>query len=554
MPSASVPPPVEALNRERIIDPDFWLGTVCWTVVGFSVAQILLFSFGRDQSIYAVVADGMLRGQMPYRDVWDFKPPGIFFVYALAAKLFGKTMLGPRLLEAVGLVLVVFAFRRLGKIFFGIRRVGLIGGALAALIHAQLEFWHTGQPETFGGYLTVAALLLAVGEFKRSRRWLVWSGVGVLFGLAFLLKPPLGGGAIVCAAYFARSEFNQTGKRLSTLLPFIVVGGASVLPIALCGAWFYVRGAWPALYWTLFEFTPGYTRLGWSERGAAEMFYWGLEELFFRFSAVAAFGFIAALVIRPMHSRERQGLFLLLGVISIHLAGIAMQGKFFQYHYAATLPLLAFLAGLGLYKLWRRSLMAGASGVVAYFAFILVAGSMRIAVRDLGSFWERSLLRTSYLLRISTIHSRELLDRRLYRVADYNLNANRQVALEVARLAPADQPVFVWGFEPGIYWLADRVPASRFVYDVPQRVQWERARARRDLLADLERQPPAAIVVQHGDRFTWVTGDRYDSAEALDTFPELARVLADQFERKRRIEDFDVYVRKPQTVGASHSD
>ena len=36
-----------------------------------------------------------------------------------------------------------------------------------------------------------------------------------------------------------------------------------------------------------------------------------------------------------------------------------MQGKFFAYHYSATLPLVAFLAGLGLYKLWRRCLMGG---------------------------------------------------------------------------------------------------------------------------------------------------------------------------------------------------
>ena len=52
----------------------------------------------------------------------------------------------------------------------------------------------------------------------------------------------------------------------------------------------------------------------------------------------------------------------MLGVIAMQLAGVAMQGKFFPYHYAASLQLIGFLAGLGLYKLWRRCLAGGFGG------------------------------------------------------------------------------------------------------------------------------------------------------------------------------------------------
>ena len=538
------------MPNERNIDPDAWLSGICWTVIVLSAAQVLLFSFGRDQSIYAAVADGIVRGQMPYRDVWDFKPPGIFLIYALAQAVFGKTMLAPRLLEVIGLVATIFAFRRLALIFFGHRRIGLIGGAVAALIHAQLEFWHTGQPETFGGMLTVAALLLTVSTFERRFRYLQWIGVGVLFGAAFLLKPPLGGGAIVCAVYLARAEVQRGGRVLRGLIPFSTVGFASFIPILLCAAWFYARGAWPALSWTLFEFTPGYTQLGWTGRGAAEMFYWGLEEAFFRFSALAAFGCIAAIVIRPTHTREREGIFLILGVVSVHIAGIAMQGKFFQYHYAATLPLIAFIGGLGLYKLWRRCLAGGAGGVLAFAAFVVVATSMRIAVRDLGSFWDRAILRTSYLVGLSNLHSRELLDRELYKVADYNLDANRAAATEIRQRVPEGAPIYVWGFEPGLYWLSERRASSRYIYDVAQRVRWDRDRARKELMNDLNSDPPQLVVVQHGDRFSWVTGDKFDSAEAIATFPELESFIRDGYEKTHSVEDFDLYerVEKPSAT------
>ena len=549
MPSASVPPPAEAIQPERVVDPDGWLVAVSWVVVVLSAAQILLLSFGRDQSIYATVADGILRGQMPYRDLWDFKPPGIFLIYALAQALFGKTMLAVRLLEVAGLVGMIFGFMRLSERFFGVRRVGVIGGAVAALIHAQLEFWHTAQPETFGGFLTVWALVLTACSGKRSRRLWRWLAIGALFGAAFLLKPPLGGGALACAAYLARAEWSREAKWSSAMLPVAVIGVGSLLPIVACGLWFVSKGAWSELSWTLFEFTPGYTLLGWSNKSAPEMFYWGLEELFFRFSALAALGFIASIVIHPMHEDERRGVFLVLGVMAIHLAGIAMQGKFFQYHYAASLPLLALLGGLGLYKLWRRTLAAGASGVLAFVAFVVVAGSMRTAVRDLGSFWDRALLRTGYLLRTGPITSRELLDKELYRVADYDLDSNRRVALEVQRRTAPGSKIFVWGFEPGIYWLSDRPSSTRYVYDVPQRVSWGRERAQRELMADLAKSPPALVVVQRGDRFSWVTGDNYDSAEALPHFLELAALIEADFQLATSVDDFDVYERRVPTDG-----
>ena len=52
-------------------DPDVWLARAAWAIVTLSLLQILLFGFGRDQGIYAVVGDSMLSGKMPYRDAWE---------------------------------------------------------------------------------------------------------------------------------------------------------------------------------------------------------------------------------------------------------------------------------------------------------------------------------------------------------------------------------------------------------------------------------------------------------------------------------------------------
>jgi len=544
MPTESVRPPAEVVPRLAVRDPDQWLAFVCWLVIGFSALSILLYSFGRDQGIYAVVADAMLQGKMPYQDAWDFKPPGIFLTYALAQALFGKSMLAIRLLEVIGLLATVFGLQRLGQVFFDKPRAGLVAAAVAALVHAELEFWHTAQPETFGGYLTVAALVVVTLEPAQKRRWLVPLAAGALFGLCALFKPPLGGGILVCGAYVLTREQMRAASlpRLVRCAALLALGFA--LPIALVLTWLAVGGAWPAFYWTFHDFVPGYTKLNWSDAHAPSMLYHALIEAFVKFSALSAFGVVAAIAISPIHAREREGIFLVLGVVAIHLTGITMQGKFFPYHYGATLLLIAIIAGLGLYKLFRRCLELGPGSVLALASFVVVAVSMRDAARDLPQgFWERSGMRLSFLLRQGELRSRADLDRELSYVADYNLDADRQVALEIRSRTGSDDSVYIWGFEPSIYFLAERPLASRFTYNVPQRTEWQRAYSRRELLRELSLNRPRLIVVERRDVFQSVTGSPLDSKDELPNFPELKRLMDSQFRKVKEIEDFEIYER-----------
>ena len=155
-------------------------------------------------------------------------------------------------------------------------------------------------------------------------------------------------------------------------------------------------------------------------------------------------------------------------------------------------------------------------------------------------------MRFRYLFRMEPYERREALDERLGYVADYSLSADRAVARELRSRTRSGAPIFVWGFEPVIYWLADRPPASRFIYNVPQRTSWERERARYELLVDLHTRPPAAIVVQRNDVFGAVTGNDLDSHRELPNFPELQAIVDGRYDPVATIEDFDIYLRRPQ--------
>lgn len=527
------------------------LAATCVLGMIFLLAMIATYGYGRDQGIYAMVGREVLGGKMPYRDAWDFKPPGIFVVYAMTRAALGGGQWAIRAVEILGIVATTAAMTRLGERWFGDRRVGILAGFITALVHAQLDFWHTAQPESFGGMLTIFALLpirLPDEPQHRDRdtaRGLVLSGA--LFGLAGLLKPPLAGGGAVVAAVLGvnvllttRGEpFAKRARRALRPAFFITLGGA--LPFVLTGLWFVAKGAHRDLYQVLFVFTPYYTKLGWVGETVPGMTYWGFTEWLQKYCSVTTVGLLLALGY-PRATRERAGFSLLCWIIALHIVGVAMQGKFFPYHYGATWPLTAMIAALGFMRVWDRLASRGPLGVSLFFTGFVFVCFFRTATKDTErSFLQRCQERVALF---STRFRDQAAIDALASVADVNAAANREVAAYLRDHVRADRTVFVWGFEPVIYDLSDRAPASRYLYDVPQRVAWAKEKERETLVRDLDAARPAAIVVERRDVFPMVTGDVIDSADTLKDFPALRDRIESRFDHATTIEDFEVYLER----------
>src|SRR5712692_5269157 len=98
-PSAvSLPQPVA--NRSRL-----------WLILSLLLAALralpnLSYPIGRDQATYCVVARGLLHGAKLYRDLWDMKPPGIFWIYVPIVKLFGPVMWSVGLMDILWLLVI----------------------------------------------------------------------------------------------------------------------------------------------------------------------------------------------------------------------------------------------------------------------------------------------------------------------------------------------------------------------------------------------------------------------------------------------------------------
>lgn len=525
------------------------------TAIAYLLLILLTFRYGRDQGIYAVVGDVVLSGGAPYRDAWDFKPPFIFFIYAGARGLFGPGMISIRLVEALGLVSLVIAFAVLSRRFVGNWRAGLVGAALAIFVHVKLEFWHTAQPESFGGIVVAWAIVCATdvaqGTSREShfRRYGAWFGAGALYTIAALLKPPLGGGFVVSLGFVLAQQRctlapSERPKGLLAVCAAFGLGAVVVLGAML--SFFALKGSLGELYETFFVFTPQYTGLGFEPSKLPSLLAHAVEQGITRFSFLLPLGlaFLAGLTSRG--DRAVSGVLHVLGVVAVQLLGVAMQAKFFDYHYGASLPLLALLAGWGLWKLWER-VFTDPFRVAATLLLVglVVHYTPKQTSPAEASTGAKLYARTQLLLGRSSPAALDWLHSK----GDVSFGSNVEMARWLRDNTDDDGTVFIWGFEPMVYDLAERRFASRYIYNVPQRLDWPGSNAARaELMSDLQRTQPEVVLVTRGDVFPHVTGDGRDSFAALGEFDELGRFLDLGYSFEGNIGDFMIYTRRSRAI------
>lgn len=540
-------------------EPGDWvLPTLSGLVVAASALLLLTYSYGRDQAGFAVIGRTILSGGMPYRDAWDLKPPGTPLVYALALALFGKGQLGIRLLESAGLLAMVAAMTRVTRSFWGDSRIGLVAGALALLLHVQLDFWNTAQGESFGGVLIVAALAAAPGV--RGGRLLepdrvrlsAWALQGSLWGVCALLKPTMSAGVVVVLGASTWAAFSTALARGSVLeaarealrkalRPCAVSLAGFLIPLAACAAWLASGKVLGEFLEILFVFNPHYTALAWQGQGLGPLVVRTFTEWVQGYSLLLPL----AIVILPLWGRasDVRGIAIVGALLATQLAGVAAQGKLFPYHFGAVWPLTALLAGLGLVRAWEAASRRGLPSRLLVLAVAVGAGWLKSATRSLPEpFLDRTARRVALVA--GGFRDQAAIDS-LASAGDVNMAANREVARFLAERTAPGRTVLVYGFEPVIYLLSDRAPASRYFYDMAQRVSWGRERSRAALLDDLSRTPAQAIVVVHRDVLPWVTGNDEDSAGSLRSFAGLRLLLESRYRLAAQIEDLDVYLENP---------
>ncbi|RIK99156.1 MAG: hypothetical protein DCC71_20525 [Proteobacteria bacterium] len=486
-----------------------WLGWLGVALLALALrAPVADLPFERDEGEYAYVAQRWLAGDVPYRDAFDQKPPGVFAFYAAAFALGGESPAAVRWAAQLWMLGGLAAVAAIGA------RLASPGAGVAAAIAGVVL---TSDPSWLGNAINteqlattpLAAGALAALAVRTSQRAALSFAVGALGATALLMKPV----TLPVVAFEIATALALAQRRAPHFAAALLGGLALVVPTAL---WFAAHGAWhellDAVVWNNLAYA-GETRL------ADYPLYFALQ---FRPSLAPLAPLYAAVLAAPLALRggalARGALLWILGWLAASLLAVAAGGYFRQHYFALAMPPLALCAGVGLAAL-ARLLPIRARGIAAPLA------ALAIAAWSVAAGW--------------WYYGPAPAAAKLHRIYGSNPfpEAPALGAWLAQRSAPDDR-IFVYGSEPQLLFYAGRRSASRYIFVYPLTMPLPAAAARqRETLAELDAAPPR-----------WVVGVfvRTSLLEQPGTPPALARGLRERIER-----DYEVAAVVPFTAERS---
>ena len=212
----------------------------------------------------------VVKGQVPYRDFQEFKPPVVIFVNALGVQLFGIEDLGYRKLLAL-LSLAGFLALTVALLSRRIHRLLVVGALMLMIHHFYDDVLHNGvinEAETpaLDFFMLGTGVLLTRTEWERTQQVLG----GVLLALSPLSKEPMVfavGAAWLSLLLLHQIEAGRKGAGLRFAL--FTISGA----LAVAAIWLVYMLATRSLSWYILElrlsiaYAQNYAyQLGWASR------------------------------------------------------------------------------------------------------------------------------------------------------------------------------------------------------------------------------------------------------------------------------------------------
>jgi hypothetical protein len=286
-----------------------------------------------DEQIYSLIGWRMTHGDLPFVEVWDRKPFGLFAIFALAHGLLGPEPLAYQIVAAiaafVGGLLVYALARQLVDRFSA-----TIAGALYLMLMDAYGSY-SGQSEIFHVPMMLAMLWLVRDrerpDFARRATLAMLIG-GVALQIKYTVLPQ----CLFFGAYALYGEWRSgasAGRLAKRAAVFALMG---VLPTALVALLYLALGHfdqfWFANFVSFFERTPAP-----SGRLRPDL-YVALTPL----ALLIGLGLYAALRVNPPRDWRPYGLFA--GWALAVFATIMLPATVYLYYYAALVPAAVLMA------------------------------------------------------------------------------------------------------------------------------------------------------------------------------------------------------------------
>ncbi len=477
-----------------------------------------------DEAVYSAIGRGLLDGQLPYRDLFDNKPPLLYGWFALSFLLFGDEPWAPRLLAAIALSGSSALVHAQARLLFS--RRAAYGASLAfAAASALAVLTANASSEIFMLLPMTGSLVAATVAVRRGRgRWLLIAGL--LGGLALMTKPVALWNGLALGVFVIAWGWRSYEGLWPRLRPAVLLATGAAAASALVVLPALLTGTFDELVDAIVVFPIQYR----GEISDGERLARFAAGAFVRFplygGALALASVWGALLL--LHRREWPRDHLLLIWAAGSAAGVASPGFFFPHYFVQLFPAMALLTVVALGS--RHAIPRPAFRPAANIALVAAWGvTIATAVALNGPAYTTTTRAEQHI-------ARGLLGPRVLRE-----NASEDVAAFLSARMQPDDAIYVHGPETAIYIYADRQPIVRYFYSTPIRVRRDRG-VFAEIVAGLRAQRPAWIV----DTFVPASDQALDLSYIADGSidlhpPQFQALLDDQYEFVAHVVFADIY-------------
>ncbi len=498
---------------------------------------------GIDQSLWASAVKGMSRHQLLYRDVWEQRPPGIYFTYLAAFRLLGWTPAAIAWLDvsaACATTLLLLAI--VGKLS------GWTAGAVTAALYATLTmpawlyrhdgFLERSVCETF--IVVCVALAAWCGVSLRDRPSSVLAaGLGFFAGAAVVFKPNAGlylPALLLWVVLYRRDPAPVT--RFSQTRPLAIAVVTAIIPSVFTILWLWRLDLLHDARIAVVDFNRFYVAQGFTFQGLAIGFSKAVW-LRMKTDPLWLAGGVGAAVVLWDLARKRSiaalpGLAVLWGgaaALVIIVNGARLFNSYFIQAFAPLAILTVWLLG-----------EATRGHFIRRGVCVATAGLMLLVL------WERHYPAKVYdWARADLDVMRGRIDRATYldrfggyaNDRGYSARANDELARYVRDHTTPDDRIFLFGINgAGVYFLSDRLTAHRFLrvnFFVPSEFP-DPAFTLDAVIADLAARRPRYLIFEQ----LHSSSEMGRQVDSLQSRQDIKRLL-EPYRLEVTIEDFSVY-------------
>jgi len=457
-----------------------------------------------DEGTYADIGRALLHGAALYRQVWDNKPPGVYWLAAGVVALVGPGAPAFPIAAAVVTATIAAGVWVLGRRCGGLTTAGLASLLVIVLLSVPDFEGNLFNAEIVGAALVVVAVV--VGSAPHGRRWRPCAA-GALVGAAFLVKGVFVLDVAAVAAvpvWRARAE-GRSWRAAGPAVAAVGAGAAGV--VGLAAAWLAAHGSLGGLLDVVTTQDVSYVQLTSGPAGSVVLSPSASSRELFTLLAVIRVAVPLTAAGVAAWRRSGAGHFwgpLLAWWLGCDLAGTMVSARGFSHYALQVAAPMALTIAVVAGALWRRR---GRGRIAAVLAVAAAAPALQLVLFLPGAqvAWaqghpapalERGSFRAGQVGRYYRLGYGRLLGTvtptRFDAFFPTDLARQEAVVAAFRRYSRPGEPVFVWGTVHWSYALADRSPAGRYV-TLNSAYLLDPGSERR-LVGDLTARPPTVLV------------------------------------------------------------